>query len=54
MESTTKFDLDANGTEDAGKLNFSLKEANKKLLIKDIIQSKKDGYIDNSVKKKTM
>ena len=41
------------------KLNFSLKEANKKLLIKDIIQAKKDGYIDkfskneknNSIKK---
>ena len=49
------FDLDANGTEDAVKLNFSLKEANKKLLIKDIIQSKKDGYIDKfSNNKKTI
>ena len=49
------FDLDTNGTEDAVKLNFSLKEANKKLLIKDIIQSKKDGYIDKfSNNKKTI
>ena len=40
------FDLETNGTEDVVKLNFSLKEANKQLLIKDIIQAKRDGYID--------
>ena len=49
------FDLETNGTEDVVKINFSLKEANKKLLIKDIIQAKKDGYIDKfSNNKKTI
>ena len=40
------FDLEKNGTEDVVKVNFSLKEANKKLLIRDLIRARREGYID--------
>ena len=40
------FEMETNASEELVKLNFSLKDANKRLLLKDIIRARKHGFVN--------
>ena len=40
------FEMETNASEELVKLNFSLKDANKRLLFKDIIRARKHGFVN--------